>query len=175
VKKAIELSEGSLKADPKNESALYAAGVAYAHLAQYQYMVKRDHVDALKSSNRSDQYHRSLQAVNPHHPDAILIPGMHEYIAGSVPLYLRWILSLAGLKGDKSRGLEMVERAVKEGQRTAVESRVMLAILYNLEKRQGEAAALMKELSAAFPANQVYRRQAEALEKKTTSPSRGMR
>jgi hypothetical protein len=169
VRKGMELSEGSLKADSGDQAALYAAGVAHAHLAQYQYMLKHDYVDALKSSNRSDQFHRRLRSVNPQHPDAVLIPGMHEYIAGSVPFYLRWLSSLAGLKGDKGTGLEMVELAARQGRRTAVEARVMLAILYHRERRYGDAAALMKELSVAFPANQVYRRQAEALQSRAAN------
>lgn len=155
--RAMEICERRLAADPKDGGALYALGVAYAHRAQRALLVKKAYWEALREGAKGREAHERLERASPGDPDALLIPGLHEYVAGSLPWFLRGVVLLAGLRGDKARGIQRLEEAAARGRRTAVEARVMLAVVYRREKEYGRAAALMGALSEAFPRNHLYR------------------
>ncbi|MEJ5368573.1 MAG: hypothetical protein WHT08_09655 [Bryobacteraceae bacterium] len=157
IRKSLSLCEARLRTKPDDEACLYASGVAHAHRAQMALLVKKSWREALREGTRSRQAHERLLRVSPGLPDACLIPGLHEYIAGSLPWYVKALAFLAGYRGDRKEGIEHMERAAAQGVKTAVEARVMLTVVYRRERNHARAAQLMGELAAAFPANHLYR------------------
>jgi len=159
IRRSLSLCEPRLRQDPSDRGCLYATGVAHAHRAQFALMVEKSWREALREGTRSREAHEKLMGLEPAMADAYLIPGLHEYIAGSLPWYVRALAFLAGYRGNRREGIEHMERAVAGGQKTAVEARVLLAIVLRREKEYARAAGLMGELAAAFPANHLYRRE----------------
>jgi tetratricopeptide (TPR) repeat protein len=159
IRKSLSLCEARLRQNTRDTACLYASGVAHAHQAQLALWVKKSWREALREGTRSRQAHEKLMRLEPGLADACLIPGLHEYIAGSLPWYVRALAFLAGYRGDRREGIEHMERAVAGGRKTAVEARVMLAVVLRREKQFARAAQLMGELTAAFPANHLYRRE----------------
>lgn len=159
IRKSLALCEARLQKNPRDTGCLYASGVAHAHQAQWALWVKQSWREALREGTRSRQAHEKLMQLEPELADAFLIPGLHEYIAGSLPWYVKALAFLAGYRGDRREGIEHMQRAVTGGRKTAVEARVMLAVVLRREKEFARAAQLMEELVAAFPANHLYRRE----------------
>lgn len=159
IRRSLSLCEARLKQNPRDGACLYASGVAHAHQAQLALWVKKSWREALREGTRSRQAHEKLMRIEPELADACLIPGLHEYIAGSLPWYVKALAFLAGYRGDRREGIAHMERAVSHGRKTAVEARVMLSVVLRREKEFGKAAALMSELASAFPANHLYRRE----------------
>lgn len=159
VQRSLSLCEARLRQDPRDGACLYATGVAHAHQAQFALMVEKSWREALRSGTRSREAHEKLMRAEPALADAYLIPGLHEYIAGSLPWYVKALAFLAGYRGARREGIEHMERAVTGGRKTAVEARVLLAVVLRREKQFARAAGLMEELAAAFPANHLYRRE----------------
>jgi tetratricopeptide (TPR) repeat protein len=157
IQRSLQLTEARLKRDPGDEQALYANGVAHAHRAQYRLLVEKAYWDALRDGSASRRAHSALLKKNPGYADATLIPGMHEYVVGSLSPWARMMASLAGLGGNKTKGIALMERAVREASKTAVEARVFLALAYSREGQAEKSVPLLEELSAAFPSNWVYR------------------
>lgn len=157
IRRSLSLCEARLRQNPRDGACLYATGVAHAHQAQQALLVKKSWREALREGTRSRQAHEKLMRLEPELADACLIPGLHEYIAGSLPWYVKALAFLAGYRGDRRRGIQQMERAVAHGRKTAVEARVMLSVVLRREKEYAKAAALMTELAAAFPANYLYR------------------
>lgn len=156
IGRSLELAGQRLGKTPGDPAALYAMGVAYAHRAQFEFLVKKAWVAALRDGTRSRGMHARLLALPQQRADALLITGVHEYVAGSLPGYVRPFAALAGFRGDKQRGIAMMEEAVRTSRKTAVESRVLLALVKSREGDPAAAAALMGELAAAFPRNHLY-------------------
>lgn len=157
VERSISLSRKRLEADKDDPGALYAIGVAHAHRGKYHLLVRKAWFDALKDANRSRSYHNRLRQAAPGNPDALLIPGMHEYIASHLSPLVRLMAAMAGFSGNRERGIAMVEEAARRGVKTGVEARLLLALVYAREKQAERALPLMRELSAAFPRNYLYR------------------
>src|SRR5262249_370445 len=88
--------------------------------------------------------------------DANLIPGLFQYVVGSMPGSLKFLLYFAGISGDKALGLHRVEIAAESGTRSKQDARVMLAVIYRREKRYADARRVLAELSKAFPRNYIF-------------------
>lgn len=157
IRRSLSLCEERLRACPDDEGCLYASGVARAHRAQMALFVKKSWREALREGTKSRQAHERLLRLAPGTADASLVPGLHEYIAGSLPWYGKALAFLAGYRGDRREGIGRMEHAAAHGLKTAVEARVMLAVVHRREKNYWRAAELMGELAAAFPSNHLYR------------------
>jgi tetratricopeptide (TPR) repeat protein len=155
--RSLALCEERLRKDPADAACLYASGVAHAHQAQLAMWVKKAWLEALREGSKAREAHEKLARLDPAAADARLIPGLHEYIAGSLPWYIKGFAFLAGFRGDRRHGIGQMELAVQNGRKTAVEARVMLAVVLRRERQYEKAAALMGELAEAFPNNYLYR------------------
>lgn len=157
IERAMQLSRERMARDPDDPVALYALGISHAHRGNFRFLIQKSYFDALRDATRSRNLHNRLRHLDPKHPDALLVPGMHEYINGSLPALVRVLASMTGFRGNKKEGIRLVERAVREGRKTAVEARVMLSIVYAREDQHERAIPLLRELSQAFPRNHLYR------------------
>jgi tetratricopeptide (TPR) repeat protein len=157
VERSMALCRQRLKVRKDDPGALYALGVAHAHRAKYHLLVRKAHFDALRDGNRSRGHHNRLRQVDPAHPDALLIPGMHEYIASKLSPIVRFMAAMAGVSGNRDRAIGLLEESVRRGQKTGVEARLLLALTFHREKQPDRALPLMRDLSTAFPRNYLYR------------------
>ena len=157
LERSMSISKARLGENSRDPAALYALGVAHVHLGNFRFLCEKAWYAALREANYSRNLHNLLRKVEPSNPDALLIPGMHEYISGSLPWLVRVLASMTGIRGDREKGIRQVEEAVKTGRRTAVEARVMLTVIYDREQQPEKAAVVMRELSQAFPRNYLYR------------------
>lgn len=157
ISTSLRLTQMRLRKDPRDRVALYAEGVGYAHRAQYFLLVKKANLDALRDGTRSRKAHNRLLELDSTMADAKLIPGMHEYVMGNLPRWVKALIFLAGFSGDKWKGIGYITDAVKHGQKTGVEARVLLSLIYSREKQPDKGLPLVKELIEAFPGNHLYR------------------
>ena len=108
---AISLCEKRLKQNQNDQMALYDCGVAYADRAAYMGLVERAKVETISSGRKASEYHTKLAKLYPQCYDAYLIPGLFQYIVGSLPGSMKFLLYVAGVSGDKDKGIASVERA----------------------------------------------------------------
>ena len=144
-----------LRQNPDDQDALYWMGINYMVRAVYELGFAKSNTGALKDAKQARNYHLQLQKLNPGYVDAMLLPGMYDYIAGSIPWYMKILTAIIGIHGDKQRGLAAMERVARKGKWSKVEAQEFLAIFYYREKRYGEAIALMEQLSREYPRNFV--------------------
>lgn len=139
--------------------ALYIAGVAHIHRANFEMFVNKSWRTGLREATRARQLHQQALALDPRLTDARLIPATHDYILGSLPWWAKALGFLAGLHGDKQAGLEGIQHVSRHGDRTRVEARVVLALTHHREGRPAQAAQVLDELCREFPLNYLYRMQ----------------
>jgi hypothetical protein len=146
-------AEMRVRENPRDEQALYWHGSAHATRAIYHLAVTRAHTTALGEAKQARKLHAQVLSINPNFVDALLIVGIYDYVAGSIPWYLKVFASIAGYSGDKERGLASIARVTREGEFAKPEARQFLAIFYFREKRYGETLALLQEMASAHPRN----------------------
>ncbi len=153
---AISSCEQRLRKNRKDQTALYDCGVAYAGRSAYLGLVERSKLPALRSALKASDYHGDLARLDPGCYDAYLVPGIFEYVAGSLPGSFKFLLYFAGVSGDKERGIQRVESTAKWGTRSREDARIMLTVIYRREKRYAEARRNVEELVQLFPRNYIY-------------------
>ncbi len=150
------VAESLLAADGRHQTALYALGTNYALWANYEFIVEKAWFSSLRKGGKARDYCEKLRKVNPGFVDAYLVLGVHEYVAGSLPLPVKLLAALGGLRGSKKKGEGYVTRVAAEGNYARHDARILLVILYRRERRPLEAARVLEGLIADFPRNYVF-------------------
>jgi tetratricopeptide (TPR) repeat protein len=150
---AKRLAEARLKRDPRDVEALYFLGAAEGLRAAFAAAVQRSFKAALGDGSRCVDHHRQVLKLDPNFHDAELTIGLYDYAVGSLPLPVKLLVSLGGVRGSKKRGLETLVRVMNKGQWARDDARSLLLVLYKREKRFDEALAIARELSAKYPRN----------------------
>ncbi len=157
INKSMSLGQRDLATDPKDIRALYALSVAHGLRANYLFLVEKAWTDALKDATASRKYSNQLLEVDPNFVDAHTVQGLHDYIVGSLPFYMRMFGFLAGFHGDREGGIKALQLVAQKGVLDKYDARILLAAIYRRERRSQEAIPLLKELSHTFPRNYLFR------------------
>jgi tetratricopeptide (TPR) repeat protein len=157
INKAMSLGEQDLEKNPKDIRAVYALSVAHGLRANYLFLVEKAWTDALKDATASRKYSNRLLEIDPNFVDAEIVQGLHEYVVGSLPFYMRMFGFLAGFHGDREGGIRDLQLVAQKGVLSKYDARILLAVIYRREHRPQEAIPLLKELSQKFPRNYLFR------------------
>jgi tetratricopeptide (TPR) repeat protein len=157
IAEAIRLSQARIAADDQDTDALYALGVAYGLRSNYNFLVRKVWREALREFTLSRKTHQRILQIKPDSVDALFVPGVHDYIIGSLPFGLKLAGFLIGFRGDRDEGIRTVERVAAEGTTTRVDAMILLAVAYRRERQAEKAVPLLLELIEMFPRNYLYR------------------
>jgi tetratricopeptide (TPR) repeat protein len=150
------LSNALLDANPNNVDALYARGVTDSLRATYSGLVDKAWLGALRSALNARRDHERVLQLAPQYTDAKLVVGIHEYVVGSLPWWLKTGISVFGVRGSKSRGIEDLYVAANGGGETAVNARIALSLFLRREHKYAEALPLVKMLITSYPRNFLF-------------------
>ena len=154
---SMQISEARIGKDPNDRAALYALGVAHGLRANYNYLVRKAWMDALKDATAARKLHNHVLELDPTFIDARLVQGVHDYILGSLPWHIKMLGFLAGFKGDREAGLDALRTVAEKGTVNKYDARVLLAAIYRRERQPLAALPLLKGLSVRFPRNFLFR------------------
>ena len=157
IAKAMGLADTRLRKNANDTGALYALGISYSLRSNYNWVVKKAWHDSLKDATGARHAHTRLCQLEPGNVDARLVPGLHDYILGSLPWGYRMLGSLVGLHGDKERGIGTVQDVARNGKRNRVDAEILLGALYRRENRPRLAVPLVEDLVRQFPRNYLLR------------------
>jgi tetratricopeptide (TPR) repeat protein len=107
---------------------------------------------ALQARGDNDQ----VLELDPHYVDAELVIGVHQYVVGSLPLAIKLVAGLAGIHGNKQKGLALLRDDGEYGVTTSVEARTALALFLRREAKYGEAAEWNDSLKRQYPHNFLF-------------------
>ncbi|MBC8166958.1 MAG: DUF3808 domain-containing protein [Bryobacteraceae bacterium] len=157
LNKALQLTEDRLSKNPKDVASLYSSGVAYGLRANYNYLVRKAWMDALKDATNARKMHNRIIEVDPSFVDARLVQGVHDYLVGSLPWHTKMLGFLAGFRGDRQEGLRNLKLVSEEGNLAKYDAKVLLAAIYRRERRPLEALPLLESVSQRFPRNYLFK------------------
>ncbi|MFQ3640524.1 MAG: tetratricopeptide repeat protein, partial [Chloracidobacterium sp.] len=157
ITRAIEVADARLKENPRDTVALYYKGAAHGLLGAYEATITRAFLAALSQSNKSVALHREVLKLDPDYADANLSIGLYNYVVGSLPLPVKLLAALGGVRGSRKRGLAQVAKAADEGRTARDAARLLLITLYKREKRYADALPYLEAFTRQYPANYVAR------------------
>jgi tetratricopeptide (TPR) repeat protein len=157
VAKAVQLAEAQIAENPRNTDALYALGFSHGLKANYNFLVRKAWMDALRDVTAARKLHSKVVEIDPDYVDARLTLGMHDYLVGSLPFTYRMVGFLAGFHGDREGGIRTLKLVAEKGRGNRYDAQIFLAGIYRRERRAGEAIPLLKHLTGLFPRNYLLR------------------
>lgn len=157
IRRALDLSEARLRENPNDPRALGALGVSHILRGNYNFLVRKAWSDALHDITDARAAHKRLCEIEPDNVDARLIPGLYDYVVGSLPMGYRLLGFLAGYHGNRSRGIETLETVAREAKSSRVDAEIMLVAIYRRERRAQAAVPLVEDLIRRFPRNHLLR------------------
>ena len=120
-------------------------------------MVEKSYFSALRNGTKARKYAEELIEKDPDFVDGYLVPGVQEYVVGSLPWAVKMLAAIGGVRGNKNKGREWVERVADDGSQMQTEAKVLLTLLYRRESRPLDAARVLQELIRKYPRNYVLR------------------
>lgn len=156
---ALGKAESAAWAKPESATTLYALGVSQTHRANLSLLVDKQWRTALKTGGEARRLHAVALTKDPNFVDAMLVPSFHEYIVGSLPIYLRALGFLVGFSGEKEKGLSGLRVVAQKGSRAKLEAQVLLALVESREERPERSVEIMRGLENEFPTNHLYRKE----------------
>ncbi len=153
VGQAERLEDAELARNPKNVDMLYARGVTRGQFALYTALIERAWFSALRNAVGARRDHERVVELDPQYTDAKLVVGAHNYVMGSLSLAVRMAVALAGLSGDKDKGLQYLNDAYRANGETSVDAGIVLMVFLRREHRYGEALQIAGVIGPRFPRN----------------------
>jgi hypothetical protein len=155
--KVIGLCDAELKGNGKDANAYFARG--YAKGMHAAFIVLVDHSFAAGARQGYSARNDSEQAlkIDPGYADAKMAVGIQRFAVASLPGWVRMIVGIMGVGGNKEQGLADIKEAVAHGVVTSVESRTILSLFLRHDARYPEALAVQRGLAEQFPHDYLFR------------------
>ncbi len=142
---------------PNDPDAIYFLGAVYGVLAGYEASAGRKFMSALRNGSRCHELHQRMLKLRPDAYDAYLSIGLYDYMVGSLPGFVRFMVGMVGIHGNKERGIRELGIAVEKGLYNKSDAAVLLLAVYQREGKPREALALLESLGSRFPRNYLIR------------------
>jgi len=156
VEQAERLENTELSHHSDNVDMIYARGVTRAQFALYTALIERAWFSSLRNAVGARHDHERVLELDPHYTDAKLVLGAHNYVMGSLPLAVKVAVALAGLSGDKEKGIQYLFDAYHSNGETSVDAGVVLLVFLRREHRYGQSLEIARALTPRFPRNFLF-------------------
>jgi hypothetical protein len=153
VERAEKLENAELARNPNNADMLYARGVTRGQFALYTALIERAWFSSLRNAVGARRDHERVLELAPQYTDAKLVVGAHNYVMGSLSLAVKIAVALAGLSGDKDKGIQYLNDAYHANGETSVDAGIVLMVFLRREHRYGEALQIAGAIGPRFPRN----------------------
>lgn len=154
--RAIDLCDKQIHDNPNDKNAYFARGYAHGMHAAFITLVDHSFISAahqgLAARNDSEQ----ALKIDPGYADAKMAVGIQEFAVASLPRILRIMVGIAGVNGNKEKGLRLLREAAAQGVVTPIESRTALALFLRHDARYPEALVVERGLAAEFPHDYLF-------------------
>jgi len=153
IQATLDITAARLQRNPQDRTAMYAQGVALGLRGNYNFLVRKAYLDALRDVTAGRKLHNRLSELDPQWADVRLLQGVHDYIVGSLPFAYRFLGFLAGYTGDKERGIRLLQDVAAHGVMNKVDAEILLGAVYRRERRPKDAIPICLDLLRRFPRN----------------------
>jgi tetratricopeptide (TPR) repeat protein len=156
TEQAMAASEKRLRTDPRDVQALYSRGVTEGLRSTYLAVAEHSFWSALKYALAARHDHEQVLKLQPDFTDAKTVVGAHNYVVGHLSLPVKAMAGIAGIRGDKSKGLQLLAEAGNAGGESSTDARVTLALFLRRDERYQEAIDVVRTLTREHPHNFLF-------------------
>jgi tetratricopeptide (TPR) repeat protein len=154
---AISLADQRIKANPNDKDAYFARSYARGMHVIFMTLVDHSFVSAARQGLTSRNDAEQVLKLDPAYVDAKMAVGIQQFAVANLPGVIRVLVGIAGVGGNREKGLSLLRDCAAHGTITSVESRTVLSLFLRHDARYPEALAVQHGLAADYPTNFLYR------------------
>jgi len=153
----IKLADDRIHANPSDKDAYFARGYLRGIHAAFITLVDHSFVSAARQGYASRGDSEQVLKIDPDYADAKMAIGIQQFAVASLPRFVRIMVGIVGVGGNKERGLNLLREAAAHGTITSVESRTVESLFLRHDGRYPEALAVQHGLATQYPHNYLFR------------------
>lgn len=169
--RAREMARQQLKANPSDTHALLVLAMTDGMEADYDALIIKKQLAGLGLTKQAEGEATKLLAIDPTAEDAYLALGAANYVIGCLPGYKRAFLWFGGVHGDRTRGMEQLQRTADHGHYLRPFAKILLALAAERERQTDRARQLLTDLANEFPGNPLFAHELSLIDE-TVEPCR---
>ena len=151
------LADGRLKSNPQDKNALFARGYSRGLHAAYITLADHSFFAAARQGLAARNDSEAVLKIDPEYADAEMAIGIQQFAVASLPRMVRMMVGIAGVGGNKEKGLNLLRISAEKGVITRVESRTTLSLFLRHDGRYPEALTVQHGLASQFPHDYLFR------------------
>ena len=141
----------------RQQDALFARGFARGLHAAFITLADHSYIAAARQGLAARNDSEAVLKIDPEYADADMAIGIQQFAVASLPRMMRMLVGIAGVGGNKERGLALVRISATKGVTTSVDARTTLSLFLRHDGRYGEALEVQHGLAAEFPHDYLFR------------------
>jgi tetratricopeptide (TPR) repeat protein len=153
----IRICDDRIRANPNDKDAYFARGYLKGIHAAFITLVDHSFVAAARQGYSARNDSEQALKIDPDYTDAKMAIGIQQFAVASLPRWVRILVGVVGVGGNKERGLQLLRDAAAHGTVTAVESRTVLSLFLRHDGRYPEALAVQHGLAIQYPHDFLFR------------------
>jgi tetratricopeptide (TPR) repeat protein len=154
---AVSLCDKQLHNNSRNANAYFARGYARGMHASFITLVDHSFVAAARQGFASRSDSEQVLQIDPDYADAKMAIGIQQFAVANLPRILRMMIGIAGVSGNREKGLALLREAAAHGTITSVESRTVLSLFLRHDARYQEALVVQRGLAEQYPHDYLFR------------------
>jgi tetratricopeptide (TPR) repeat protein len=152
----LALCEKLLKENPQDALALYFEGLAYENLAAEAIVITKSRGTAFNYGRKANSVHQKVVELDPDLIDAQVSIAGNEFAKATLPWSIKWLAFLVGIRGDKEKAFERLERVARNGRYRQLDAQVLLALLHSWKGDALKPIAIFQDLRERYPQNFLF-------------------
>jgi tetratricopeptide (TPR) repeat protein len=154
---AIALADQQIRQNPNDANAYFARGYARGMHAAFITLVDHSYVAAARQGLAARGDSEQAVKIDSGYADAKMAIGIQQFAVASLPRLLRMMVGIAGVSGNKEKGLDLLRESAAHGVVTPIESRTALSLFLRHDARYREAIVVQRGLADQYPHDYLFR------------------
>ena len=152
-----DLCDRQIKVDGQNKNAFFARGYARGLHASFATLVDHSFVSAAHQGLQARNDSEETLKIDPDYIDAKMAIGIQQFAVASLPRLVRLMVGIAGVGGNKEKGLDLLRDVAAHGLVNNVEARTVLSLFLRHDGRYAEALDVQTTLARQYPRDYLFR------------------
>jgi tetratricopeptide (TPR) repeat protein len=154
--KVLHLTDAAIAANPNDANALFARGYAKGMHAVFITLVDHSFAAAARQGYSARNDSEAALKIDPQYADAWMAVGIQRFAVASLPKWLRFVVGIMGVGGNKQEGLADLRKSAAQGIVTPVESRTILSLFLRHDAQYPAALDVQRGLQKEYPHNYIF-------------------
>ena len=154
--RVIGMCDARISANPQDKNAYFARGYAKGMHAAFITLADHSFASAAKQGYQARNDSEAALKLDPQYADAKMAVGIQQFAVASLPRWVRMLVGIMGVGGNREQGLNMLRDAAAHGVVTGVESRTTLSLFLRHDGRYAEALQVQRGLAEQYPHDYLF-------------------